>query len=57
MVLDKPLLKMVQFSMHDDQMLYGFSALTNSDKLATLDDLHTFRTLTPENIRRAIGRY
>lgn len=56
MVLDKPLLKMVQFSMHDDQMLADISALTNSDKLATLDDLHTFRTLTPENIRQAIGK-
>ncbi|MEY0976590.1 type III secretion target, IpaC/SipC family protein [Providencia rettgeri] len=56
MVMDKPLLKMVQFSMHDDQMLADISALTNSDKLATLDDLHTFRTLTPENIRQAIGK-
>ncbi|MBV2188760.1 type III secretion target, IpaC/SipC family protein [Providencia rettgeri] len=56
MRMDKPLLKMTQFSMHDDQMLADISALTNSDKLATLDDLHAFRTLTPENIQQAIGK-
>ncbi|MEQ5286521.1 MULTISPECIES: type III secretion target, IpaC/SipC family protein [Providencia] len=56
MQMDKPLLKVTQFSIHDDQMLADISALTNSDKLATLDDLHTFRTLTPENIQQAIGK-
>ncbi|QPE17737.1 type III secretion target, IpaC/SipC family protein [Providencia rettgeri] len=56
MQMDKPLLKVTQFSIHDDQMLADISALTNSDKLAILDDLHTFRTLTPENIQQAIGK-
>ncbi|HHE6470578.1 TPA: type III secretion target, IpaC/SipC family protein [Providencia rettgeri] len=56
LVMDKPSLKIAQFSMHDGQMLADISALTSSDKLATLDDLHAFRMLTPENIQQAIGK-
>ncbi|HBO23410.1 MAG TPA: type III secretion target, IpaC/SipC family protein [Providencia sp.] len=54
MTMDKPSLKMSQFLMMDAQSLVDFSALTDSDKLTTLDDLHAFRMLTPENIQQAI---
>ncbi|HBC7431067.1 TPA: type III secretion target, IpaC/SipC family protein [Providencia rettgeri] len=56
MAMDKPSLKMIQFSMQDDQMLAEISSLTNSDKLAILDDLHAFRMLTPESIQQAISK-
>ncbi|EMT6576388.1 type III secretion target, IpaC/SipC family protein [Providencia rettgeri] len=56
MAMDKPSLKMIQFSIHDNQMLSDISALADSDKLTTLDDLHAFRTLTPESIQQAISK-
>ncbi|MEW2739170.1 type III secretion target, IpaC/SipC family protein [Providencia sp. PROV130] len=55
-MVDKPLLKMSQFSIHDNQMLSDIRELADSDKLTTLDDLHAFRTLTPESIQQAISK-
>lgn len=55
-MMDKPSLKMIQFSTHDEQMLSDIRALAESDKLTIVDDLHTFRMLTPESIQQAISK-
>lgn len=55
-MVDRPSLRTPQFSIDDGQMLSDISALADSDKLTILDDLHAFRTLTPESIQQAISK-
>ncbi|WP_272691610.1 MULTISPECIES: type III secretion target, IpaC/SipC family protein [Providencia] len=52
----KPVLNAPRFSTDNDQMLAEILALTHSDNLTVLDDLHAFRILTPEKTQLAISK-